>query len=453
MQRSQTYVVPDTNFLLHGKPLREITPAMLGVPETFVWLFVRTVIRELDDKTHSQTSRLKRRATASLRDLREAISGRSAGRSMQAFTPIPPLDYGAMGFDPYVNDERILAEIAAFKERDSDAIIFLLTRDTGIELTATLHGIDLAIPTCDLTIVEEEDTTERELRNARRELEALRAAQPEMTLSFKDEAVELEMLVFPPLSESTLGEIVETLSAPETDSPMHASLLSTIMITQLQRNPDYEVALETYAGRLREIVPALWSSLGSVITVGLALRNNGDVEASDVSIELTIPSVVTPLESTPLKPAIPSKPPLYLERAGAIPAWMRALNLQNAGTLFQPSRLVARPYVPPTRSGPTILNDRRIGYWQQAIRQRRTLSLKPLLLQLEDHVPAFDVRYEIRGSNVPGVPAGHLLVRLSPISEADAIVKVYVALHHSTRELTDRPDEDDEFGSKSDEAD
>ncbi len=262
---------------------------MLNVPEDFVWLFVRTVIRELDDKAHSQTSRLKRRATASLHDLREAISGRPSGRMLQAFTPKPPLDYGSMGFDPYVNDERILAEVAAFKAQNFNAVVLLLTRDTGMELMATLHGIDLASPACDLTAVEEEDATERDLRNLRREFEALRAAQPKLTLSFADNAAEVNIDVFPALSECALAEIVQTLSAPEAESPMQAQFVSSMMIAQYERDPNYEELLAKYAARLREAVPVLWASLGSVITVSLALHNIGDVEASDVNVELTVP--------------------------------------------------------------------------------------------------------------------------------------------------------------------
>lgn len=154
----------------------------------------------------------------------------------------------------------------------------------------------------------------------------------------------------------------------------------------------------------------------------------------------------------PKEPEIPNKPPLYVEKPGAMRAWM-ALRMRPVNTLYQPSRLLGRPYVTATGSGPTILRDGRIGYWRQAIRQRRILPLKPLLLRLEDPVTAFDLSYEIRGSNVPGVSTGRLLVRLSPISELNAMDKVYRALRHANRKLVHGSDEVGEIESIPDEAD
>ncbi len=423
-----THVVPDTNFVLHGRPLAEITTAMLGVSEPSEWLFVRTVIRELDHHTHSQTSRVKRRASSAIRELEAATSGQSKGRPMQTFVPRPPLEYAAMGFDPHVNDEKILAEISAYKSEDPAAIVLLLTLDTGMRLTAMLHGIDLVSTETNLRAVEEEDATERELRTTRQELEALKATQPEIMLSLKNGALEIEVPVFPVLSEQTLSKIIGDLSSPEPESGPYMTYISTIMISHFQRNPNYSQALEKYVERLREVVPALWTSLGSIVTLPLELHNKGDAEARDVNLEIRAPVVVTALKDILQKPAIPKKPPLYVEKQGAFFGMNLARDVQGFNRLLEPSRITARPYVPAKSSGPTILEDGRIGYWREAIRQRRTLSLNPLLLQLVRHVPAFDIRYEIRGSNVSGLQAGRLIVKPVVLSETDAVEEINNAL-------------------------
>jgi PIN domain len=415
---NQTYVVPDTNFLLHGRPLGDVSPAILGVDEAFTWLFVRTVVKELTEKTHLQNARMRRRAGAALRAIEAAELGESNGRPLKRYRPDPPLQYAEMGFDPYDGDEKILAEIIGFKRANPEARVLLLTLDTGMRLHAADHFVELVNSAEDLRVGDEEDPTEKELRNVQREIAAIRAAQPDVVVRFADGSTETEVAVYPPLSELHVSSIVDRLAAPEDQSPLVPTLLGAIW----HEDSNYDERLAKYADKVREAVLALWN-MGTVISLPLALVNDGDVEASDVRVDLVIPDVVKPLKRLPDETKIPPRPSRYIEK---VAAWQLGLQIDHPGPLLAPR--IFRDNTPITKSGPTIYGEGKVGYWEEEIRQRRTVPLTPLLLDLQNARTAFSIDYEVRGTNMTGVRSGRLLARLRAISSEEASDRVERAL-------------------------
>jgi len=301
-----TYVAPDTNFVLHGRPLAEVSPAMLGLGAPFTWLFVKTVVKELDEKTHHTNARIRRRATATLRALEASYTGQSGDLSIERFMPIPALPYADLGFDPHDADDRIRAEIVSFAKANANVCVLLLTLDTGMRMQAHDHGIRLVSPTVELRVAEEEDPDQRELRALRRQLDEIRSAKPDVDLAFEGGSKDVDICVYPPSSDDIVAAIVGAMTVPEDESRVIPSLLG-----MWRKVPDYAERLETYAVKLRDVLTPLWDVMGRFVRLSISVSNAADVQADDVTLELALPDFAGGVRQIPNKPAIPRKPALY----------------------------------------------------------------------------------------------------------------------------------------------
>lgn len=308
MQDRPLYVVPDTNVLLHGRPLESITAGMLALDRPFIWLFVRTVVKDLDDKSHHQNARIRKRAQSALRRLIDADASPNAVIPIERYRPGKPPAYDELGLDPHDLDDRIRAEIILFARDHPETDVVLFTFDYGMQAQARDHGIELIVPAVDLRAVEEEDHTERELRLARIELTERDAAQPNVNVAFESGMRDQTLFVYPELTAQMLDRIVASAASPDADT-LIGKAVASVMIGW-RKDPGYANRLASYAAELRELVPKLWKQLGASSRVTLILTNSGNVEAEDVSLNATLPMFVQAITDAPTQSPIPRKPSL-----------------------------------------------------------------------------------------------------------------------------------------------
>ncbi len=417
MESRPLYVTPDTNFLLHGKPLEEVTPSILGLDRPFSWLLVDSVVDELDEKTHHTNNRIKRRARSALSRLEDQEGPASSSAVVEFFKPAVPIRYADEGFDPAKNDDIIQAEVMTFGRERPEADVVLLTLDIGMRLKARRRGIRLAVPTVDIQAAEEVDEVERENRHLRARVAEFENAHPNLDLVFLDGSNEIECQVFPTLSPDAVERIAATVGKPERDLDA-VNFMGGIW----RDDPRYDEKLASYVDKVRLALPDLWRRHGALVHLAFKLTNDADVEATNVRADLKLPPFVRAPERRPEKPGLPRKPSRIVLAGNPNAPWRLAAALSAASPpkFTLPYLTTAQP-VQITSWGPSLRVTGLVSYGEPMVRQRRSVTLDAVTLEIHQIPPAFSIGYEIRASNGMGVKTGSLLVRLRQTSLDEAI--------------------------------
>lgn len=400
--------------MLHGKPLEDVTQQMLGLDRPFTWLFVRTVVKELDEKTHHLNTRIKRRALTALRRLEQETP------LVEFFVPTIPIQYAKEGFDPDNKDDVIRAELVAFGNERPDADVVLVTLDIGMRIMARQRGITVAVPPVDIRAAEEVDETERENRQLRTRIAELENARPKLNLAFSGGVREIERQVYPSLSPAAVERIVAVVGKPEPDID-----ISTFLGNMWHDDPHYDEKLASYVEKVRQTLPDLWQRRGALVHLAFELTNDADVEATNVLVDLKLPSFARSPKERPEKLTLPRKPSRKVLAGNPNALWRAAVSpapLWNAFTLPR----VTAPQI--TSWGPSFRVPGVVAYREHTVRQRRSVALAPVTLEIHRIPPKFSIGYDIRASNGTGVKTGSLLVHLRQTSLDEAIGTVLTEL-------------------------
>lgn len=128
-------VVPDTNILLHYKPLYELPwPTLTASAEVRVVLPLR-VIEELDQKKYAPRKDIARRARRLLPQLRSWIGPAGAPKEIASGVSLEVMVDSGPRRRPSDADEEILCACQELKQFGSSALS-LVTGDTGLQLRA-----------------------------------------------------------------------------------------------------------------------------------------------------------------------------------------------------------------------------------------------------------------------------------------------------------------------------
>jgi rRNA-processing protein FCF1 len=225
------YVAPDTNFIIHARPLNDVG-ALIGNP---IWLFGKTVIRELDEKSHHQSTRIKNRARQMLQRIEKALE---TGDPVFHMDLKRRTDYACLDLDANDADDRIIGEVITFAN-EMAAVVELLTLDTGMRIRARSHNVALVFDPERFRVTDVEDPVEKRARAAEAELERVRNAEPVIVVEapFSEDTLELA----PPLTEAMIDEIIRDQIVPEADIP------ASIAMGFGREQPNYERQLTEYS--------------------------------------------------------------------------------------------------------------------------------------------------------------------------------------------------------------
>lgn len=302
------WVYPDTNVLMHFRPLDEMPLSkMLNVPGPLTIVLTTTLLDELEQqKVKNSNPDLRERAQRVIGRLRrwkqDGDTRLSNGALVLFKTRRHGMDLRALGLDETIRDDHFLAEILCARETTVGRHV-LLTADFSAEIRAEARGIEVASP------LEEDrlavpDATEKELRKARKELQEIQARLPVLSLRFAGGKEHMERTIRLPAAttEGDLQRIVEkerrslVMSLRE---PTYADAFGLDLSSLDHTRPTNE-QIRSYNKSVDDYLSALvehfrkWRTadqelFARTLEIPLELQNDGGGTASTVRISVTGP--------------------------------------------------------------------------------------------------------------------------------------------------------------------
>lgn len=326
MQRAN--VIVDANIALHYRRMDEVDwPGLVGCDECNV-VIVPALMAELERKKATGSSPTIRKRAAKAIDF---LVGK-----MDEVDPItlrpnctlvfryhePLIDFAASLLSPEVDDDRYIAsalEIAG----ETGADTFIASGDGGLKLKLRSRPLKaLALPES-LKLPEEVDPETKQLRQAKQELEQLKASRPKPRLAFVGQEDKLTIAIPDRIipNVSTVGEIMAAFPQEETPKPDPRSFLSNTSgfdISQLsslsaslveRRNESRRRYYEEYQQYLNEL--DIWlERLCRIEQIQFSIWNDGLAAATNIKITVVAPEGTIWIDSSDLpdKPKEPDKP-------------------------------------------------------------------------------------------------------------------------------------------------
>jgi hypothetical protein len=397
-------LVPDTNYLMHGRAIDKLTPKVLGTKQNVVFVFVQTVIKEIDDKTHHPNTRYKRRAKKA-QDRILAAYKTPSDRTL-VFRAKPAFE--ALGLDPDDADDRVVGYALALAAAYPDDDVKILTIDGGMEIRALDHHVPLVEDAKRFRESDAEDETEKALRLTREELRKYAEARPKLAVRLKTPADGL-LEVYPALADDVIATILGSKASPEPEASDEFLLSTMSMFAKKVEN--YDELIASYADRLSDFLRSYMDVL-ELHPFELIIENDGLVAATDAKITIFAPSFAEWLDELPKGPDAPEKPQrLSVPRgyggwdfSGGFPTLPVLASFRPDLASFRPIDLVS-----PSRQ---VVSPRKLTFTRRTFPQRDVWAPDTVYLRVPLGSPkTFDIKYEVRIGNGFDVQSGALVVR------------------------------------------
>lgn len=253
----------DTMIYLHYRPVEQIDwHGVLSVPATDDVLLVvpGITVREID-KHKNGTPRLRGRAQRVSEQLVTWLSAsgteiRPSVRVVGALRP-PSLDMAALDLDPAWNDDVLVASALDYQRANEGVRVVLVTQDGYPRIKAGGLGLPVLSLAGDLKLPAEEDPTEKENRELKRQLQQLQALKPALDLQFVDGAGKTRHVEIRDPGTLTAAEIAAAVQQMEERYPpvdaLRARASTRSSTVQHGGDPDGLGALLRDVARAREI--------------------------------------------------------------------------------------------------------------------------------------------------------------------------------------------------------
>ena len=415
---TEQFIVPDTQVVLHFKPIWEIDPRSLGVTRPATWLIVDGVIRELDIQKGTGEKRLRSRARRAVREFErlESEGTKLVGNCvLRSHIRTGAFNFSARGLMQNEGDDKIIADILDFKSTHRADEVFLLTDDYHMRLRARKHDIKTLSPSDDLRLPDLEDERDRQIRELRDRNQDLEKTNPDLDIGFDNlsNSADVEIFTF---SQEELEEVVSQVTTPQDSTLNKLDELSLHAALGFPRpNPNYEAQLQAYSHSFREYFYRSWVCSYRTINVNLTLASKNGVQANRVTLKLRFNTVASVINEAPESPERPSKPqPTYLQSILGGPMEASPSIFDAVTKLDSFSRIRLRYPDEPQ----IVIDDSAvmISYSFGRIQQRESVKLKAFYLSFSNDVspePCIPIRYEIRAENMYGVKEGTLLLAVN----------------------------------------
>lgn len=302
---SSMHVFPDTNILLHYRPLAEIDWKHLCGANEITLVFCLKVIHELDEK--KSDVRLSSRATRAIKDIREAKqSGRiKSGISLKIFNYEPRQADFEVTLSPDSADDHIVHSALHYAKVNHIDNLCIATGDLGMEIRCDAHGIRTITPSDEDKLENPIDETQKKLRALQQDNEALKNRSPRLSLSIRAEGQEIakENATFLIEDLTATIDIEALVSAQElkypkrydgsrrSDAPNTAIAAMMDELETFSPHWEYNRDVDRYLNELRERAIAcdcVQQSRSRTFTFELVLRNDGRGIATEIDVDLSI---------------------------------------------------------------------------------------------------------------------------------------------------------------------
>lgn len=337
MSESAVYAFLDTNTVLHFKRPDLIDwRALVNATNVFI-VIAPVLVRELEQqKIHNRSRKLRERARGILSWLanfvdQEAPSEMRPGVRLLFLRHSPSIDFDANKLSRFISDDELIASALEFRSQKSVCVV-VPTADLGLRMKLPAHGLKGMAPNESDRLPDEPDESEKELIHARRELARYASRTPKLELMFADK------------------KLFSTITMIE-PGPSSLPRLPRAQLMGYVKEPDQE----RFAAYQREF--AVWAQQISLFfDCNLVIENAGTAEATNVSIDFSLPDFVSAKEADDL-PERPTEP-----TTGA--GWLDLPTIMPISRQLQP-RPLGRPYI--RRDGsvsfaiPSLVHNRLLG--------------------------------------------------------------------------------------------
>lgn len=343
------HVFIDTNTLIHFPTFDEVDwPKHLQAKEVHL-LLAPIVLREIDKL--KDDPRLKARVqviNGKLKKLLEPPADDGTARVrpgviLSALTVEPRIDWEAHELDRTEPDDRLLATMLVYRETHPDASLMLLSNDLGPCLKAATQGLPVLDPEEFLQRLDLTSQQEKELRQLKRDYQALlnRQADPKVGLSDGPELVEHLRLPRPApecewISDDEIDRTVE--DASRSCLALLTPQLESVVPDECER---YRTAVATYAERLDVHLRMVRArDAGWQIPLTFVLKNAGASPANNIEAVVFFPPDMTVLRNIqaiewfedPRLNSLP-KPP----KVPTLPTWEEQISRLATAGMYNPT--------------------------------------------------------------------------------------------------------------------
>lgn len=357
----------DTMVFLHYRPLHELNLTNLLNCQSVTVVVPRVTVKELDEKKDSHSDRkVKDRARRALYAIYKAITTGSkleGDIGIEQYFVHPEAKLVELRLNPSSSDDILVAAAVTYQIENPNCKVVVLTEDVGPRLTCFEHGISTAEKLDDsLKLASTLDATERELRDAKKELQRQSNAQPKIELLFNDSPApsDRKRVVYSsnsPLSEEQKEEVRQDVrkNRPPLKLPnsryTHGILAADYFssdeipigkVRQYNRElKQYYARVDTFFNRVNQHN----DRMSRIICIDLSIHNTGTAPAEDVDITLIFPSDITLFTSDtlPKPPELPAPPEIPQSASASLIANFNQLN-------------ISPPWEPATVSSQPVLN-------------------------------------------------------------------------------------------------
>ena len=222
------FLFPDTNVFIQCRLLNEVDWLPWIDYEEVHLIVCQPVQREMDKHKNRGGDRVAKRARRTCSMFRQIILSEKDYEVIQQAGPrvvlsldasISPSERRPLSPDYSNTDDRLVGCVQAYREKNEDLDVRLLTHDIGPMMTAKNMQLPTVVVPDGWLLPPEPNKTEKELATLRREIERLKDSEPRFRTRFLDaeeieiRTIEVEYIIYEPLSEDDLAVVVGSLTA------------------------------------------------------------------------------------------------------------------------------------------------------------------------------------------------------------------------------------------------
>jgi len=318
----------DTNILLQCKDLKELPWNEIQTEGSLLLVLPRPVQIELDRLKSDGNSRRAKRARKASKFLREIIQSEDSITDVRVSNPkvqlkIVPNLYGKTKLPDILDldspDDRILAEMIAYKEQHPDDEVAILTQDINLLTTAKHLTLPFFPIPDDWLLPPESDVRDKTIAELEHQLKIHQSTQPQIEIIAYDgdddrksiDSMLLEVSCYKNLDDEKLEELVAIAKAKHPvvttfndDSAKEALLKLTLTSSKVlgikkryeppkmeeienyhsEKYPEWLKAVENYFQSLRYYL----EQPRRVVDIMFSINNIGIVPVEDLVVEFTI---------------------------------------------------------------------------------------------------------------------------------------------------------------------
>jgi hypothetical protein len=332
-QQYSVVFVPDTNLLLHCRPLAELPWRELSGGRPVEILLTQPVLKELDRFKRDGNSRRARRAREIIPLLRElyhspALRLRLNDKGDEVFMATEKLLNAEMGI-PIDADDRIVESAVAYASQSQKSVM-AISDDVGLLLTARLRNLP-SVPTPDGWLRPPEETeSEKQNQQLRDEVKALRDQRARFAIKVEHEGSETSLLelVIPryqklepeevkDLTEYIQGRVpIPAISPPTTPQAGHPGMTSaTAAQNELTRERYREKLANFFMHLPRELERRARHPL-----LEITISNSGQASGVNARVDIGVSDGLVLQKPIPIAPvSLPRRPSVVQQATGTSP--------------------------------------------------------------------------------------------------------------------------------------